>query len=1744
VAKSKGFGKPPKGKNSTSSDRPQRSLQPSQVAPAGAVSKMLASALGYFQSGRLAEAEQLYLQILQQHPEQPDALHWLGVIVFQGGKQNEGLANLQKSLAVNPNDANAHNSLGNMLLEQGDLQQSALHLRRAIALNPNHYIAHTNIGNLLRQQGDLSNALHHWQQSIALNPSYAPAHSSLGTFFKEQGELEQAVNYLRQAIALNPNDAQAHNNLGVVLQEEGQWEDAIACYQQSVSLRQRFGSTLPLDAAATYINLGNALQVSGRFDEAIVNLQIAITLKPDSASAHQIIGVALMEQGNLEQAVIYLQQAIALDPSDVGAHYSLAHVLLSMGDLRRGFAEYEWRLQATKDRTPALFPPALFPQPLWDGSPLEDRTILIHAEQGLGDTIQFIRYLSLVKQYGNRIIVACQPQLRRLLEGNIGVELIEQQVGSQSNLPEFQVHLPLMSLPYVLGTTLETIPARTPYLSVPKDINPQPRSLLGTHLKVGCVWASGDRGSDTQHSRIYGQKSCPLSLFAKFLANSEVSFYSLQVGRNAIDLAELSEEYSIEDLSLEIKDFADTAALVAQMDLVISVDTAVAHLAGALGKPVWTLLSYAADWRWLSERQDSPWYPTMRLFRQPQPGDWESVIDRVATTLKAVVNKELELTFELEPDSSKSRSPNAEFLQTNVSLQTTVLEQYSGSVDYHKNLGLALVEAGKTEDALTYFRQIIALEPNDALAHIHLGNVLREQGDLEAAISSLQTALNLNPEEYARAYAHNSLGTVQLDQGNLDEAAFHFRQSITLRPQNLLSHTNLGTVLRSQGKLEEAVQCFQTALSLNSSYAFTHYGLGLVLKQQGKWQEAAVCLCQAITLDPNQVDAHTELGEMLLAQGQLDQAIISLQAALTLNPVNASVQDRLGVALQAQSRLTEAVHYLREATRLNPNSSSSLNNLSIALAEQGNLEEAAACLQQAIALDFNNADIHYNLAHILLSMGDLHHGFSEYEWRCQTKNWAPTLFPLPLWNGSNLEGKTLLLHAEQGFGDTIQFIRYVDLIKDLGGRIVVACQASLKRLLATVYAIDQLVTLGEPLPEFQVHAPLMSLPYLLKTTLATIPNQVPYLAVPEVDYKPQLCSNADFKVGLVWASGDRRETLAAFNNYQQKSCSLTLLTRLLSTAGVSFYSLQVGQNAHDIAQLNEQYSLQDLNPQISDFADTAALIAQMDLVISIDTAVAHLAGALGKSVWVLLPFAPDWRWLRERDDSPWYPTMKLFRQQSPGDWAGVIEQVAEALEKQVDRVIDLLPEPDLAGLTVIPSQDISVQQTSIEMQQIGQHVESQFANQSIASSAPKKVLETLVDSYNKLGMTFTEQGEFEEAAVQFRQAIALLPTNAISYTHLGNVLREQGKLEEAFPNFQTALSLEPVDTYTLAYTHNSFGTALLDQDKLEEAHFHFSRAVALRPNNSTPHYNLGHTLLAMGNLPNGLAKFEWRWQMKGGPTSFPQPLWDGSNLAGQTILLHFEGGLGDTIQFVRYLPLVKASQGRIIFRCQSALKRLLKNVPDIEQLIVQEEALPEFQVHAPLMSLPYLLKTTLETIPAQVPYLIPPPNPHFDLKPLSDTDLKVGLVWASGYRPGESDLLEIYKRKSCTLSAFSRLLSIPNVSFYSLQVGHNATDIAELDEGHQLQDLSLEIKDFADTAALVNQMDLVISVDTAVAHLAGALGKPVWLLLHLAADWRWLRERNDSPWYPTMRLFRQSQLGNWEDVIDQVMQMLKNLSNA
>jgi Tfp pilus assembly protein PilF len=435
------------------------------------------------------------------------------------------------------------------------------------------------------------------------------------------------------------------------------------------------------------------------------------------------------------------------------------------------------------------------------------------------------------------------------------------------------------------------------------------------------------------------------------------------------------------------------------------------------------------------------------------------------------------------------------------------------------------------------------------------------------------------------------------------------------------------------------------------------------LLQQGQAQEAEVLFRALLATSPDDFDGLHGLGIIRAQQGASEEAIALIGAALARNPASPHAHNNLANVLQAADRHAEAIGHYRRALALKPDYVEAHRNFASALRALNRHRAAIARYRRAIAFQPDDAEAHLNAALSLLVLGDLAAGFREYEWRWRHRGggFEPRRHAAPRWLGEGeTDGRTLLLHAEQGLGDTLQFARYVPLLARRGARLVLEVQRELTPLLAPLPGVVACGAPGEALPAADYHSPLMSLPLACATRLQTIPAAVPYLAAPEAArarWRRRLGGGGGPLIGLVWAGSPRHR------NDRNRSIPLAALGRLLSLPGLRFVSLQKELRAGDAALLERHPKLARIGEELTDFAETAAVVAELDLVITVDTALAHLAGALGRKVWILLPFAPDWRWLLGRADSPWYPTARLFRQPAIGDWASVVTALAAALRR-------------------------------------------------------------------------------------------------------------------------------------------------------------------------------------------------------------------------------------------------------------------------------------------------------------------------------------------------------------------------------------------------------------------------------------------------------------------------------------------------
>jgi tetratricopeptide (TPR) repeat protein len=571
-----------------------------------------------------------------------------------------------------------------------------------------------------------------------------------------------------------------------------------------------------------------------------------------------------------------------------------------------------------------------------------------------------------------------------------------------------------------------------------------------------------------------------------------------------------------------------------------------------------------------------------------------------------------------------------------------------------------------------------------------------QAGNLAAAAEIYRQVLSAEPRQLD---ALHLLGLASHQMGRSDQALHYLGEALRLKPGFPEAHYNLGNVLRDLGRPAEAAASYARAVQYRPDYAEAHFNLGNTLHEQQQLAAAAEAFRRALECRPNYLKALNNLGNTLLDLNRPAEAAECYQQSLRLNANYAKGYSNLGHALRQLNRLEESVAACRRSLELEPENPEALNNLAAALMDQGTMEAALAAFDRALEVRPDYAEAHMNRAMAWLLAGD-ERGWAEYEWRWQSKAFVPRGFAQPRWDGSPPAGRSILVHAEQGLGDTLHFVRYVPALAARGGRVLFECPAALHRLLSSVPGIDRLLPAGSPLPEFEVHAPLLSLPYLLSKEVGAADRNsgefrysdedrpvaefartppgglgvdilshaasVPYLSADPglvERWRHELAQIEGFKVGINWQGNPDHP------KDKQRSIPLAEFLPLAAIEGVRLLSLQKGHGIEQLAGLSDPDLIVDLGSRLDvasgAFMDTAAVLLSLDLVITSDTALAHLAGALGVPVWVALPTAPDWRWQLDGDDTPWYPSMRLFRQTEHGDWPGVFRRISAALESLV-----------------------------------------------------------------------------------------------------------------------------------------------------------------------------------------------------------------------------------------------------------------------------------------------------------------------------------------------------------------------------------------------------------------------------------------------------------------------------------------------
>jgi tetratricopeptide (TPR) repeat protein/polysaccharide pyruvyl transferase WcaK-like protein len=596
------------------------------------INKSIRLALEYYQARSLKQAEETCKKIFNKQPNNLTATHLLGVIYAQLGHYDLAIKYLKKAIDLDSNFSEAYHNLGIALCHQSQFDGAVACFQKAIELNPSRADTYNNLGIAFRNKGQLDEAITCYQKTLQLKPDFAEAYCNLGNIFQEKGQLDDAITYHRKALQLNPKAADTYNNLGNALKAKGQFGEAITCYQKALQLNPHF--------AEAYCNLGNIFQEKGQLDDAITYHRKALQLNPILFYEYNNLGVAFQEKGLLDDAITYHKKALQLNPSFAEAHWDLSHTYLLSGNLKEGWEEYEWRWKTNEFlKHSCLHHPSKFSPPLWDGLSLQGKTLFAFAEQGIGDEVMFASCYPEVIDQGKALIVECDKRLIAIFSRSfpraLFVERVKETDTCAPQFPQADMVIPIGSLPKFLRPNIASFPRRKSYLKADQERVQSWRHRLkelGEGLNIGISWRGG------LNPKVIRKRSIMLKQWTKLFSLSGIHFINLQYGDCVNELREAREKlgvtiYDWEDAN-PLTDIDNFAAQICALDLIISIDNATVHMAGALGKPVWTLLSFVPDWRWMLKFEDTPWYPTMRLFRQNTPGNWDEVFERVSELLR------------------------------------------------------------------------------------------------------------------------------------------------------------------------------------------------------------------------------------------------------------------------------------------------------------------------------------------------------------------------------------------------------------------------------------------------------------------------------------------------------------------------------------------------------------------------------------------------------------------------------------------------------------------------------------------------------------------------------------------------------------------------------------------------------------------------------------------------------------------------------------------------------------------------------------------------------------------------------------------------------------------------------------------------------------------------------------------------------------------------------------------------------
>lgn len=1111
------------------------------------------------------------------------------------------------------------------------------------------------MGALRVEDGRAAEAIPLLQQALHARPGDLDTLDALSAAYAAIGDYPRAEDLVRRSLAVDGDRPVVHLRLGLMLTSQGKWSEAAGAFEAAIAIEPRF--------ADAHYQLGHTLEKLQRPQDAVDCFLRALAIEPANAEAHNALGFALQQLNLWRAAARRYERAIALDPGFANAHINLGLLRLSERDFERGWPDYEFRLRCPFIRTTLRKRVDSLDRyerlPRWPG-PSESTAgeVAIWAEQGLGDQIVFSTLIPELIASGVRLRYEVDRRLLPAYERAFpGVRFEPHEDPPREAMQQADRVLLAGSLPRLFRGAQAAF-ARQPVRllrALPEQVARYRRRLeaLGPGLRIALSWSS------TRQDWWVAKKSARLADFAPLLKLPGVRFVDVQYGNTAAERSAAEAATGVRLARFDDVDyFNDLESLLAILeacDLLITTSNVTAHLAGALGKRTWLLyLAGQPPFHYWAQGEDhrALWYPAVEIITGAEHADWPSLIQAAVEKLAAERGAGGLDNASLVPGGANELSPSPDRLSRARRMRVE----------------------GRLAEAVAASREILERTPGNAAAWSELAHALRWQNEMVEARAAATRAIELAPR---LAGAWFNLGAIEVAEGDTVRGIGSYRKALELDPHFAEAWSNLGDALGLAGDRSAEIDAYRRAIAINPRLAPVWSNLGNAMLGSGHIGEALLAGRRATELDPGFAAGWSNLGNALRECGEHDEAVAACETALRLSPKLAEAWSTVGAALRALGRYEEAVQAHRTAIEIQPEMAHHHYNLGLTLQHCDRLPEAIESLRRALDLEPEDAVAHWDLSFTLLGSGQLPEGWKEYEWRWRRPQARAKRYEFTPWDGNPSKPRRLLLWAEQGVGDHILYGSLLDdlvtsplrLTLEVSPRLVSIYQRSFPQ----ITVIPQMEPPATDPSAYDCQAPLGSLGQWLRGSFESFPRHRGYLKADRSRveaYRRRVRENAQpaqHVIGVSWKSANEE-----FGS--RKSLSLLDWDRILRVPGVRFVDLQYGDTAGERAVVEPRTGtriehLPDLD-LYDDIEGLAALCAACDLVITVSNVTAHVAGALGCPVWLLAPRGNGrlWYWFSGRSDSPWYPSMRIFSQPSPGDWHGVLAEVARDLPAFIGRV--------------------------------------------------------------------------------------------------------------------------------------------------------------------------------------------------------------------------------------------------------------------------------------------------------------------------------------------------------------------------------------------------------------------------------------------------------------------------------------------